>query len=72
MSNESTLQKVAEELTSRIGQITARYESDLAIIKAQAQEQIESLTERLSDLESQLATARAVVTEPELDSPDAD
>lgn len=73
MSNESTLQKVAEELAARIGQITSKYEGDLAVLKTQAQEQIDSLTQRCSDLEQQLSVARSIaVPGAELDRPDTD
>lgn len=54
MSNEATLQKVAEELTGRIGQVTARYEGELAVLRVQAQEQVESLQKQVQELQKQL------------------
>lgn len=65
MSNETTLQKVAEELAARIGQLTANYESQIAVIKVQADEQTESLRQRCSELEAKVAELeKPVVDKP--------
>ena len=38
----TTLEKVVQELQARIGQITSQYETQMAILKAQATEAIEA------------------------------
>jgi hypothetical protein len=38
----TTLEKVVQELQNRIGQITSQYETQMAILKAQATEAIEA------------------------------
>jgi hypothetical protein len=63
MSNEQTLQKVAEELTQRIGQVTANYEGQLAVLRVQAQEQIESLQAQIKNLQSLLDAAEKPVVD---------
>lgn len=72
MSNESALQKVADELAARIGQLTSNYEGQIAVIKVQAEEQIESLRQRCSELEQGLVALRELSEsepEPQLDKP---
>lgn len=64
MSNETTLKRVADELAGRIGQMTANYEGQIAVIKVQAEEQIEALTQRCSELENDLAEAKAELDKP--------
>lgn len=44
-----TLELVVQELQNRIGQLTSNYETQLAVLKAQATEQIESLQEQLAE-----------------------
>ena len=44
-----TLELVVQELQNRIGQITSNYETQLAVLKAQATEQIESLQTQLAE-----------------------
>jgi selenocysteine-specific translation elongation factor len=44
-----TLELVVQELQNRIGQITSNYETQLAVLKAQATEQIEDLNNRLAE-----------------------
>jgi hypothetical protein len=38
----TTLEKVVQELQTRIGQITSQYETQMAILKAQATEALEA------------------------------
>ena len=47
-----TLELVVQELQTRIGQITSQYETNMAVLKAQATEQIEALQARITELES--------------------
>lgn len=46
----TTLEKVVQELQSRIGQITSQYETQLAVLKAQAVEEIEALQAKVAEL----------------------
>jgi hypothetical protein len=46
----TTLEKVVQELQNRIGQITSQYETQLAVLKAQAVEQIDSLNAKIAEL----------------------
>lgn len=43
----STLELVVQELQNRIGQITSNYETQLAILKAQATEEIQRRDEQI-------------------------
>jgi len=52
MSN--TLELVVQELQQRIGQMTSDYETKLAIMKAQATEQIQARDRRIIELEAKL------------------
>ncbi len=73
-------QQVAEELARRIGETTARYEAELAMVRVENNSlnakvaQVESLIQRCSDLEKDLADARAGfdADEPQLDKPASD
>lgn len=55
MSN--TLELVVQELQNRIGQITSNYETQLAVLKAQA-------TEALQAKDNEIQELKASVTEP--------
>jgi hypothetical protein len=46
----TTLEKVVQELQNRIGQITSQYETQLAILKAQAMEEIEVRDAKIAEL----------------------
>lgn len=46
----TTLEKVVQELQARIGQITSQYETQMAILKAQATEAIEAKDAELAAL----------------------
>jgi hypothetical protein len=48
MSN--TLELVVQELQNRIGQITSQYETQIAILKAQANEAIQSKDAEIQEL----------------------
>jgi len=48
MSN--TLELIVQELQQRIGQITADYETKLAVLKAQATEQIQLRDQKIQEL----------------------
>lgn len=48
MSN--TLELVVQELQNRIGQITSQYETQLAVLKAQATEEIQKRDEQIKAL----------------------
>ena len=47
----TTLELVVQELQNRIGQITSQYEAQMAILKAQATQEIQSRDERIAELE---------------------
>jgi len=51
MSN--TLELVVQELQQRIGQLTSEYETKLAVLKAQATEQIQARDKRIIELEAE-------------------
>ena len=48
----TTLEKVVQELQARIGQITSQYETQMAILKAQATEAIEAKDAELAELKA--------------------
>lgn len=48
-----TLELIIQELQQRIGQMTSDYETKLAVLKAQATEQIQSRDQRIIELEAQ-------------------
>lgn len=48
MSN--TLELVVQELQARIGQITSQYETQLAVLKAQANQAIEAKDAQIAEL----------------------
>jgi hypothetical protein len=52
MSQDKTLELVVQELQNRIGQITSQYETQLAVLKAQAQQEIEARDAKISELET--------------------
>jgi len=45
-----TLELVIQELQNRIGQITSNYELQMAMLKAQAMEEISSRDEKIQEL----------------------
>jgi hypothetical protein len=46
----TTLEKVVQELQARIGQITSQYETQMAVLKAQATEALEAKDAELAAL----------------------
>ena len=50
MSQDKTLELVVQELQNRIGQITSQYETQLAVLKAQAQQEIEARDAKIAEL----------------------
>jgi acetolactate synthase small subunit len=49
----STLEKVVQELQARIGQITSQYETQMAVLKAQATEALEAKDAELATLKEE-------------------
>ncbi len=49
----STLELVVQELQNRIGQLTSNYETQLALLKAQATEEIQKRDEQIRILSAQ-------------------
>jgi hypothetical protein len=50
MSQDKTLELVVQELQNRIGQITSQYETQLAVLKAQANQALEAKDEEIKSL----------------------
>lgn len=50
----TTLELVVQELQSRIGQITSQYETQLAVLKAQATETIQAKDAEIAQLKSDI------------------
>jgi len=48
-----TLELIIQELQQRIGQMTADYETKLAVLKAQATEQLQARDQKIQELISQ-------------------
>jgi hypothetical protein len=46
----TTLEKVVQELQNRIGQITSQYETQMAVLKAQATEALEAKDAEIAGL----------------------
>jgi len=53
----STLELVLQELQNRIGQVTTQYETQMAILKAQATQEIQGRDKRIEELSRALANA---------------
>lgn len=49
----STLELVVQELQNRIGQITSNYETQMAVLKAQATEEISKRDEIIAELKGE-------------------
>jgi acetolactate synthase small subunit len=52
MSQDKTLELVVQELQNRIGQITSQYETQMAVLKAQANQAIEAKDAELAALQN--------------------
>jgi hypothetical protein len=48
--NQTTLELIVQELQNRIGQITSQYETQMAILKANATQEIQSRDARIAEL----------------------
>jgi len=59
MDQTQTLELVLQELQNRIGQITTEYETKVAVLKAQATQELQSKDQRINELISALAEARS-------------
>ena len=59
MDQTQTLELVLQELQNRIGQITTEYETKVAVLKAQATQEIQSKDQRINELINALAEARS-------------
>jgi len=53
----SHIELVVQELQNRIGQITTNYETQLAVLKAQATQEIQAQQKRVEELSKALANA---------------
>ena len=59
MDQTQTLELVLQELQNRIGQITTEYETRVAVLKAQATQELQNKDERINELINALAEARS-------------
>jgi hypothetical protein len=57
MQMSNTLELIIQEMQQRIGQMTSDYETKLAVMKAQATEQIQLRDQRIIELEAKLEDA---------------
>ena len=53
----STIELVVQELQNRIGQVTTQYETQMAVLKAQATQEIQGRDKRIEELSRALANA---------------
>lgn len=53
----TTLELVLQELQNRIGQVTTQYETQMAVLKAQATQEIQGRDKRIEELSRALANA---------------
>jgi len=56
--NDPTLELLVQELQQRIGQITSQYETQLAVLKAQATQEIQNREQRIQELQGALVDAQ--------------
>lgn len=56
--NPQTLEILVQELQNRIGQITSQYETNLAMLKAQATQEIQAREQRIQELQGALVEAQ--------------
>ena len=56
--NPQTLELLVQELQNRIGQITSQYETQLAMLKAQATQEIQAREQRIQELQGALIEAQ--------------
>lgn len=53
----TTIELVVQELQNRIGQVTTQYEMQMAVLKAQATQEIQARDKRIEELSRALANA---------------
>jgi hypothetical protein len=53
----TTIELVVQELQNRIGQVTTNYEMQMAVLKAQATQEIQGRDKRIEELSKALANA---------------
>jgi predicted RNase H-like nuclease (RuvC/YqgF family) len=53
----TTIELVVQELQNRIGQVTTNYEMQMAVLKAQATQEIQARDKRIEELSRALANA---------------
>lgn len=58
MGPNATLELMVNELQNRIGQITSQYETNLAMLKAQATQEIQMRDQRIQELQGALVEAQ--------------
>jgi hypothetical protein len=54
---QQVIELVVQELQNRIGQVTTQYETNMAVLKAQATTEIQSRDKRIEELSRALANA---------------
>ena len=54
---QQTIELVVQELQNRIGQITTQYEMQMAVLKAQATQEMQARDRRIEELSKALANA---------------
>jgi hypothetical protein len=57
-NNDPTLELLVQELQNRIGQITSQYETQLAVLKAQATQEIQAREQRIQELQGALVNVQ--------------
>lgn len=50
----STVEKIIQQLQSRIGEFVSQYETELAVLRAQAQEAMEEKDRQIAELQSKI------------------
>lgn len=59
----TTIELVVQELQNRIGQVTTQYEMQMAVLKAQATQEIQGRDKRIEELSRALANAASKKSE---------
>ena len=59
----TTLELIVQELQNRIGQITSQYETQIAVLKAQATEALQAKDAEIADLKNNNAIAESAKKE---------
>lgn len=56
-ADPTVIELVVQELQNRIGQVTTQYETNMALLKAQATQELQSRDKRIEELSRALANA---------------